>query len=276
MASEDPEKILLFENLLNKSDEGTALLEQLKSGKGISLRSLRAWMEKQHINTSSNLTNNILGGELEKLINIHEAVNVVINSKPDKPKYINNSLFTVILSFVFIAVLFYGKNIIEAYKKYELKYLPFANPEASLCQFNGKYPENWTYKVTNNPISGEILVFMPLENSQEETQVKLIIICSKPQNLLSLSEYSSEVINRLNRRKNLFAIFSIEVKETTFSTREARQLTYTAKYNNQNWIFREVITLDKGIAYQATYAANATKYHKYEKAATQIIRSFSL
>ena len=51
----------------------------------------------------------------------------------------------------------------------------YSNPDGALCEFSGSYPSNWTYRINNNPISQEVLVFEPIQRKRGDLETKLII-----------------------------------------------------------------------------------------------------
>jgi hypothetical protein len=145
----------------------------------------------------------------------------------------------------------------------------FNSPKDAICKFNGEYPKNWTYKVTNNPITYEILVFTPV--SQDSPKTKFIIQCNVPKNISSISEYVKEFTSS---QKDVRPD-SIKSKEVIFANREARQLIYT-KLSEPSLKFQEVIALNRGKIYQVTYVSEIKSFDKYEKEVDQMVKSFKI
>lgn len=140
-----------------------------------------------------------------------------------------------------------------------------------------KYPENWERQDIHNPVTGEVAVFIPPEESDSaQSQTKIIIrvedLSKQP---MLLDEYTNASIGEI---KNFLSNAKIvESKPTIIAERPAHLLIYSGL--NQPYSLPtnlEVWTLKNNKAYIITYTSTSTKYQQFLEIAKDMIKSLEI
>ena len=144
-------------------------------------------------------------------------------------------------------------------------------------QFEIKYPETWSSRDLDDPITGEIVVFSsPLETASdsflERVSIAVEYLSSEP---ITLEEYTKAVFERVKRGK----VSDVEVyqdRKASVSKYPARRITYSRRENGLQLRQMETFTIKDGKVYIAIYTAERAKFSKFLNTANKMIDSWSI
>lgn len=133
-----------------------------------------------------------------------------------------------------------------------------------------KYPDKWTKQAMPNGIA----FLSPKENEkdmfQENVNMILQDLSQQPMNLEQYTELSKKQIT-----ENFGASALVSMKATTLAGQEAKELVYNMNYQGRKLKLKQYWFIKGNTAYLFTYTAEPSQYDKYEKTATELIRSFT-
>ncbi len=158
---------------------------------------------------------------------------------------------------------------------------PFVNLlpyKDSIHNFVVQYPNNWVYEKDDNPITHEVVSFMPASEAEaiRSPQLEVIITCENLSEPITLSNYIDQFINQLKKTKNFQAFKLLKQGATTFAKRPAYGLIYTVTSEGRNWEIMEVATIKNLQVYLITYKAEVSQYDTYGAIAHTMIHSFEI
>ena len=140
-----------------------------------------------------------------------------------------------------------------------------------------KYPENWERQDIHNPVTGEVAVFIPPEESdsaQSRTQI-IIRIENLSKQPMSLDEYTNSSIFEIKKFLNHAKI--VESQPTTLAELPAHLLIYSGLNQPYNLPTNlEVWTLKNNKAYIITYTSTSAKYEQFLEIAKEMIKSLEI
>ena len=156
-------------------------------------------------------------------------------------------------------------------------YKDFITYDNDNYQFKIKYPETWSSRDFDDPITGEIVVFSsPLETPSdsflERVSIAVEYLSSEP---ITLEEYTKAVFNRVKRGK----VSDVEVyqdRKASESKYPARRITYSRRENGLQLRQMETFTIKDGKVYIAIYTAERAKFSKFLNTANKMIDSWSI
>ncbi|MGB3207211.1 MAG: PsbP-related protein [Crinalium sp.] len=140
-----------------------------------------------------------------------------------------------------------------------------------------KYPSNWERQDIHNPVTGEVAIFIPPEESDStQSHTKIVIrIEDLSKQPMSLDEYTNSSI--LEIKKFLSNAKIVESQPTTIAELPAHILIYSGL--NQPYSLPtnlEVWTLKNNKAYIITYTSTSTKYEQFLEIAKEMIKSLEI
>ena len=166
-------------------------------------------------------------------------------------------------------VLFIGMN--------RNSYRDFAEYINDDYQFSLKYPEQWSERQIDDPITGEIVVF----NSPKETEADLFLekvyiateyLSSEP---TSLEEYSQTVIDRINETAGE-EIELYEEYRSKIDDYPARTVIYSRQQGSLQLRQMEAFTIVNNQVYIAIYTAERAKFSKFYPTVEKMIDSWEI
>ncbi|MDJ0595806.1 MAG: PsbP-related protein [Pleurocapsa sp. MO_226.B13] len=194
-------------------------------------------------------------------------IKVTRNDAKTKQKLIWSLLtlpFIIALGFMFIGI---NKN---AYKQFTT----YVNND---YQFQIKYPQNWSRRELEDPITGEVVVFSsPLETNTDSFSEKVYITVEYlPSESTTLEEYTQTVFERIEQAKGN----EIEVhqdRKTRISQSPARLVIYSRQEGTIQLRQMEAFTIKKDRVYVAIYIAERAKFSKFLDKAQKMIDSWEI
>lgn len=156
-------------------------------------------------------------------------------------------------------------------------YRNFAQYTNSDYQFFLKYPETWSKRQIDDPITGEIVVFAsPPETDGDLFAEKIYLaveyLSSEP---TSLEEYSKTVLNRINQTENSTAERYQDFR-TTINNSPARTVIYSRQEGSLQLRQMESFTIKNNQVYIAIYTAEKEKFSKFYPTVKKIIDSWEI
>jgi serine/threonine-protein kinase len=138
-----------------------------------------------------------------------------------------------------------------------------------------KYPENWEKQNLQNPVTKEVAIFLPPQETNSD-QEKFIITIDDSLNRrpLTLNEYTNLAINEVKRYTKEADI--IESRSATLANSPAHMVIYSSKEEPESLIKLEIWTLKNKKAYIITYTAEKNKYFHFLKTVKEMIKSFEI
>ena len=156
-----------------------------------------------------------------------------------------------------------------------LESLDFLTYENSNYGFKIKYPPTWKYQTIDDPITGEVVKFLPpSKGDRSESAAQVVVKLENLPEPMSLAEYADSSTQEI--RQFLDRAIILNPREDTLGDRPAYELTYKGVQDGVAMQKREVGTLWQDRAYIVTYQAEAGNYSNWEPTARQIIDSFEL
>ncbi len=194
-----------------------------------------------------------------------------IKTKKFKVKYFKRILWLLLaLPFAIATVIiFIGINK-NSYKK-------FANYVNHDYQFSLKYPQNWSQRQLDDPITGEVVVFnSPLETDTDLFREKVYIAVEYlPTSSTSLEQYTQTVFERIYQTKGS----DIEVYEdykTSIDKFPAHRVIYSRQEGELLLRQMETFTIRNNQVYVAIYTAERAKFSKFYNNVEKIIDSWEI
>jgi eukaryotic-like serine/threonine-protein kinase len=148
----------------------------------------------------------------------------------------------------------------------------------SAHNFVVKYPQNWIYQKEDDPITHEIVSFMPPSKIEpmQNPQVEVIIRKEDFPEEITLSDYMEQLINQHKNARNFQSFKIIKQGDITFDQRPGKSLIYTAIHGGKSWKILEVATIKDTQVYLITYKAETSQYDKYTAIVLEMVRSFEI
>jgi eukaryotic-like serine/threonine-protein kinase len=199
------------------------------------------------------------------------------SQKPRIPSFFSSfklprGIIWVLLSLPFIVagiIIFVGLN-----KNSAVEFAQYTNDE---YQFSLKYPETWSERQIDDPITGEIAVFTsPKETDTDAFAEKVYLaveyLSSEP---IDLEQYSQTVLERIKQSEDS----SIELYEdfkTTIDKSPARTVIYSRQQGSLQLRQMESFTIKNNQVYIAIYTAESDKFAKFYPTVEKIINSWEI
>jgi eukaryotic-like serine/threonine-protein kinase len=184
-------------------------------------------------------------------------------------------LIWVLLSLPFIlasVIIFIGLH-----QNSEETFVPDAKYTNGDYQFSLKYPQTWSERQIEDPITGEIVVFTsPKETDADPFAEKVYIavehLSSEPTNL---EQYRQTVLERINQSDSS-NIKLYEDFPTKISQAPARTVIYSRQQGSLPLQQMESFTIKNNLVYIAIYTAERDKFAKFYPAVEKIIDSWEI
>ena len=163
------------------------------------------------------------------------------------------------------------KFIIESRKNQYQNFAEYRNKSYDIVI---KYPQEWTVKELEDPITGEIVVFTsPLENKSDSFQEKIYLSIDR---LPTTKEnYEKTIINRIQNTSEITNI-DYQLETANLANQKAKSITYQRKEGNMSLQQKEIFTVKNGKVYLLTYIAEKSQYQNFLKLVNKIIKSFNI
>ena len=166
-------------------------------------------------------------------------------------------------------IIFIGIN-----KNTDSKFSSYINND---YKFSLKYPQNWSQRQLDDPITGEVVVFnSPLETTTDLFIEKLYITVEYlPSELASLEQYTQLVFQRINKTKGS----NIEERQdykTSIDNFPAHKVIYSRQEGNLLLRQMETFTIRNNQVYIAIYAAERAKFSKFRETVEKMISSWEI
>lgn len=211
--------------------------------------------------------------------------NFILNFHIDERVYRRWLLLVLIALFVGLSTL--GFTLPQVRKRLGIElfanelFRPFANLvtyKDSTHNFVLEYPKNWIYEKLDDPITHEVVSFMPASEAEaiQTSQVEVIITSENLSEPITLSNCIEQLINQLKNTKDFQAFQLVKQGDTTFAKRPAYKFIYTVTSKGKNWKIMEVATVKNLQVYLITYKAEISQYDKYQAIVHEMIHSFGL
>jgi serine/threonine-protein kinase len=147
-------------------------------------------------------------------------------------------------------------------------FLAYQNSTAGIKM---KYPQSWERQDINNPLTGEVVVFLsPKQSNADKFQEKVTISVEDFSGTLDeFTDSSKKDISNHLTEANI-----INTSEINLAYQRANQLVFTGKDGNnslKNW---QVLTLRNYQAYIITYTAETNNYDAFSQKAETMVNSF--
>jgi len=166
-------------------------------------------------------------------------------------------------------IIFMGIN-----KNSNQKFTDYVNSD---YQFALQYPQNWSQRQLDDPITGGVVVFnSPLETDTDLFREKVYIAVEYLESeSTSLEQYTQTVFERIYQTKGS----KVEVYEdykTTIDKFPARRVIYSRQEEGLLLRQMETFTIKNNQVYIAIYTAERAKFSKFHKTAEKIINSWKI
>ena len=137
-----------------------------------------------------------------------------------------------------------------------------------------KYPQEWTAKELEDPITGEIVVLTsPLTNESDSFQEKIYLsIDSIP---TTQEKYQRTIIEKIENTSGVKNI-SYQKEALKLADRTAQSVTYQRKYGEINLQQKEIFVVRDENIYLITYIAEQNQYQDFLTTVNKIIKSFTV
>lgn len=211
--------------------------------------------------------------------------NFILNFHVDERVY--RRWFFVVLMPLLIGLPTLGFTLPEVRRRLSIElfanelFRPLANRliyKDSIHNFAVEYPKNWTYQKENNPITYEVVSFIPKSEAEavQVPQVEVIVTTENLSEPTTLSNYIDQFITQLRNTRNFRSFKLIKQRNTTFAKRPAYGFIYTVTFGGKNWKIMEVATIKGLQVYLVTYKAELSQYNRYQAIAQRMIHSFKI
>ena len=178
-------------------------------------------------------------------------------------------LLLILPFFSALAILFIGIN-----KNVYKDFLTYSNEN---YQFAIKYPQNWSRRELDDPITGEVVVFSsPLESDSdlflEKVNISVEYLSS---NSTTLEEYTQIVFERINQEKgNEIEVY--QDKKTRVDKYPARMVVYSRQEGGLLLRQMEAFIIKDDRVYITIYTAERAKFSKFLDTAEKMIESWDI
>jgi hypothetical protein len=142
-----------------------------------------------------------------------------------------------------------------------------------------RYPNNWEFKKEDDPITHEVVSFVPQlsPDSINRTQVGIIITKEKLSQPTTLSNYVKSHIHELNNTSNFKSVEIFQQGDALFARRTAKILVYTVVVDDRYMMkYMEIFTVENLYVYSIAYKSEIPTYDRYKSVAEKIINSFEI
>ena len=194
-----------------------------------------------------------------------------IRTQPHKPKIGQILLwFLLILPFIGTSIaLWIGINK-NMYRKFSV----YTNEDYN---FVIKYPQDWSARELEDPITGEVVVFSsPLESNsdlfRERVYISIEYLSSE---LTTLDEYTQLIIGKIAQEKGE-EIEIYEDKKIKLDRYPARRVIYSRKQGGVLLRQMEAFTIRDNRVYVITYTAERAKFSKFLATAEKMLKSWKI
>ena len=161
---------------------------------------------------------------------------------------------------------------------YKNMYRGFSEYTNTNYQLKIKYPETWSVRQLEDPITGEVVVFSSPKESQSDIFREKIFITVEtlPDNIDTLDDYANIILtNRIMNDPN-FNINVYPKEEIKLANQIAKKIVYSRQFNGIPVRQLEMFTIENDRAYIVTYIAERSKYYKFLKVAKKTIKSLEV
>ena len=183
---------------------------------------------------------------------------------------VRRSLFWALLALPFAIAL--GLVFIGINKSSRRDLASYTNSE---YQFGVKYPQTWSQRELNDPITGEIAVFVsPAESSSDLFREKVYLATEYlPSETTALEEYTQTVLQRLEQTNGseIYDNSAVEIDGLP-----GRSIIYSRYQGGLQLRQMEVFTIRGDRVYIAIYTAQRDKFSKFLNEVEQIIDSWEI
>lgn len=137
-----------------------------------------------------------------------------------------------------------------------------------------KYPQAWTVRELEDPITGGIAVFTsPLKNEldtfQEQIYISIDNVSTTPE------EYGEAIINKVYNNSNITDI--AYTKETVeLANQSAQSITYQRSKDNVSLKQKEIFIIKNNRVYLITCVAEKKNYQEFIDTVNQIVKTFTI
>jgi eukaryotic-like serine/threonine-protein kinase len=140
--------------------------------------------------------------------------------------------------------------------------------------FNIKYPANWQKIDKENPVTQEVVSFLPKESNKDTFQENVTVRVEEfPGNLQdSMKEFVKETTNNVPNSQIYFG----KANAIKLGTQDANKLIFTSQEGNTKLTYLQVWTIKNNQLYVITYAAETDDYQKFVDTAEKMINSFEI
>ena len=189
--------------------------------------------------------------------------------KPKKRKII---LWLLLIMPFIAALITFGLGI------YKNMYRGFSEYTNSNYQIKIRYPEAWSVKALEDPITGEVVVFYsPKENESDIFLEKIFITVEElPDDINNLNEYVNIILTARIINNPEYNVSISHQEETKLSNQLAQEIVYSRQINNVSVRQLEIYTVSNDRVYILTYIAERSKYYKFLKMAKKTIKSLEI
>lgn len=141
-------------------------------------------------------------------------------------------------------------------------------------QITLKYPQAWTVRELEDPITGGIAVFTsPLENELDLFQEKIYIsidnISTTPE------EYGQAIINKVNNNSNITDI-AYKKETVELANQSAQSITYQRSKDNVNLKQKEIFIIRNNRVYLITCVAEKKNYQGFLDTVNQVVATLTI
>ena len=144
-------------------------------------------------------------------------------------------------------------------------------------QFQIKYPQTWSQREVEDPITGEIVVFAsPFETNADQFLEKVYIAVEYlPAEIDTLEEYTQIVFERIEQSKGS-DIKIYQERKARIAQSPARIIVYSRQENDLQLRQMEAFAIINDRVYVAIYTAERAKFSKFLDTAEKMINSWEI
>jgi eukaryotic-like serine/threonine-protein kinase len=153
-------------------------------------------------------------------------------------------------------------------------YNPFIAYINNNYRFKIQYPQNWSVRNVEDPITGEVVVFnSPWESEGDLFQEKVYVTVEPlSSNIRTLEEYTKDVTDKIADRDNR----TLEQKQTKIDGRDANILLYSRQDGGLLIRQMEAFVVDNNRVYIIIFVGENVKYPEFYGTVKKMIDSFEL
>ncbi|MEM7756771.1 MAG: PsbP-related protein [Cyanobacteria bacterium P01_A01_bin.40] len=166
-------------------------------------------------------------------------------------------------------IVFIGIN-----KNSQNKFFSYVNDD---YQFSIKYPQHWSQRQLDDPITGDIVVFASPQETDSDLFLEKLYIAVEylPSEPISLEQYTQDVFERINQDKGS-KLDAYEDYQTTVDKLPARKVIYSRQEEGLQLKQMETFTIRNNQVYIAIYTAERAKFSKFHNTVEQMIESWKI